>query len=218
MAAEVPKERARVLDPVERVSEIIFGVLMAVSFTGTLSVATAGQQEIHTMLIAALGCNIAWGLTDAVMYLISTLTERHRKVALLCRIQTCEDKAEAHRLIAAGLPAQLADGADEAALEALRCRLAAIKVGHAGLGAQDFAGAFGVFVLVVLATFPVVLPFLFIADVATALHASNLLALTTLFIGGHALGRYAFGNPWRFGLGMVAIGVTLVAVINALGG
>jgi len=86
LAPEATTKRAPVLDPVERVSEIIFGVLMAMSFTGTISVATAGQQEIHTLLVAALGCNIAWGLTDAVMYLIRMLTERHRKVALLRRI------------------------------------------------------------------------------------------------------------------------------------
>ncbi len=218
MAPEATTTRAPVLDPVERVSEVIFGVLMAMSFTGTISVATAGQQEIHTLLMAALGCNIAWGLTDAVMYLTRVLTERHRKVALLRRIQTCQDRAEAHRLIAACRPAPLAVGADPGALDALLRRLADVRADHAGLGAQDFAGAFGVFLLVVLATFPVVLPFLVIADVATALRASNVLALTTLFIGGHALGRYAFGRPWRFGVGMVAIGMALIGVITSLGG
>ena len=45
----------RVLDPIERASEAIFGVLMAVSITGSLSVATAGRQEIRTLLITALG-------------------------------------------------------------------------------------------------------------------------------------------------------------------
>ena len=70
--------RTRVLDPVERVSEVIFGVLMAMTFIGSLSVATRGPGEVRTMMIAALGCNIAWGLADAVMYLVGTLTERTR--------------------------------------------------------------------------------------------------------------------------------------------
>ena len=69
----------RVLDPIDRVSEIIFGVLMAMTFIGTLSVATGGREEVRTAMIAALGCNIAWGLADAVMYIVAILTERTRE-------------------------------------------------------------------------------------------------------------------------------------------
>ena len=57
------------LDPVYRSSEVIFGLLMAMSFIGSISVATDGQEEVRTLLIAALGCNLAWGLVDAVMHL-----------------------------------------------------------------------------------------------------------------------------------------------------
>src|SRR5580765_4775330 len=58
---------ARILDPFDRVSEVIFGVLMAMTFIGTLNIATAGGQEVRTVMVAALGCNVAWGLTDGVM-------------------------------------------------------------------------------------------------------------------------------------------------------
>jgi VIT1/CCC1 family predicted Fe2+/Mn2+ transporter len=137
---------------------------------------------------------------------------------MLRRIQTTGDPREAYRLIADALPGQLALGASEGALEALRQRLARVSAPPASLGREDYAGAFGVFVLVVLATFPVVLPFLFIADVATALRVSNVLALAMLFIGGWLLGRYAAGQPWRYGLGMTAVGLVLVVIIIALGG
>ena len=53
------EKRERVLDPVHRVSEVIFGLLMALSFTGALSVATAGREEIRTVMFTALGCNLA---------------------------------------------------------------------------------------------------------------------------------------------------------------
>jgi VIT1/CCC1 family predicted Fe2+/Mn2+ transporter len=218
MAGEESKKRAPVLDPIERVSEVVFGVLMALTFTGSLSVATAGRDEVRTMMLTALGCNLAWGLTDAVMYLVGTLTERHRKVALLRRLQATQDARVAHRLIAEALPEQLAEGAGEDALEALRKRLAAIGAVPARLGVQDYAGALGVFVLVVLATFPVVIPFMFIGETAIALRVSNALALVTLFIGGFILGRYAGGSPWRYGFGMAAVGVVLVIAIIALGG
>jgi hypothetical protein len=47
-----------VLDPIERVTEVIVGVLMALTFTGSFSVASHGQ-EVRTMMWAALGCNLA---------------------------------------------------------------------------------------------------------------------------------------------------------------
>lgn len=210
--------REPVLDPLDRVSEIVFGVLMALSITGSLSVATAGRSEIRTMLLTALGCNLAWGLTDAVMYLVSAATERHRQVTLLTQVRATRDESEARRRIADALPEEIADGADSEALEAIRRRLVTAPVPRPGLGREDFEGALGVFVLVVAATFPVVVPFLLIDEPTHALRVSNLLGLVTLFVGGAMLGGYAGWRWWRSGLAMTAVGVVLVVVIIALGG
>ena len=214
--SEHPREP--VLDPIERVSEVVFGVLMAMSIVGTLSVTTAGEDQIRTLMLGAIGCNLAWGLTDAVMYLVGTKTERQRRISLLQRLHAATDSAEAHRLIAGELPERIAAGASPAALEALRQHLLAIRLPHAVLTARDYAGALGVFTLVVLSTFPVVVPFLFIDQVALAMRTSNLLGLATLFIGGYLLGQYAGGSRWKYGFGMTAIGAVLVAIIVALGG
>jgi hypothetical protein len=78
MALALKPARKQVLDPVERVSEVIFGVLMAMTFIGALNVAEAGQAEVRKVLIAALGCNIAWGMVDGIMYIVAMLTERSR--------------------------------------------------------------------------------------------------------------------------------------------
>ena len=211
-------EKEAILDPVRRVSEVIFGVLMALSITGSFSVATAGRHEVWLMLYAAVGCNIAWGLTDAVMYIVSMATERHRQVTLLRRLREVGDDEEAHRLIAGVLPEHLAANAGAEVLEALRRQLLAAEMPGIGIRAVDVAGAFAVFAIVVLATFPVVAPFMFISDAVLALRLSNVLALITLFVCGRVLGRYAGGRPWRYGLGMTAIGMFLVAVIIVLGG
>src|SRR3954462_3058147 len=72
-----------VLSPVDRVSEMLFGLLMALTFTGAVSVAESGNAAIRTMFIAALGCNLAWGLVDAVMHLVRTITERGRLITLV---------------------------------------------------------------------------------------------------------------------------------------
>ena len=81
------------LDPVYRSSEVIFGLLMAMSFIGSISVATDGQEEVRTLLIAALGCNLAWGLVDAVMHLVGTKTQKRRNFMLLGKLRGGADAA-----------------------------------------------------------------------------------------------------------------------------
>ena len=86
------------------------------------------------------------------------------------------------------------------------------------LGKNDFVAAAGVFLLVFLATFPVIIPFICISDAITALRVSNAVALVMLFLCGHTLGRYARFRPVGMGMTMMLIGVVLVAVTIALGG
>ena len=47
----------RVLDPMDRISEVLVGLIMALTFTCTLGVVTADRLEVRTMLVGALGCN-----------------------------------------------------------------------------------------------------------------------------------------------------------------
>jgi VIT1/CCC1 family predicted Fe2+/Mn2+ transporter len=211
---------SRVLDPIERVSEVIFGLLMAMTFIGSLSVATAGREEVRTMMIAALGCNLAWGLADAVMYLVGTVTGRTRNRTLLARVRGGADAATGQALVAEALPEGLPAAVGVEGLEALRRRLVESRVQPTGpgLGAADFKGALGVFLLVVAATFPAVVPFMVFDQAALAVRASNAVALVILFIAGWMLARYAGGNPWRSGAAMAVTGAVLVAVIMALGG
>ena len=67
--------RQRVLEPIERISEVLFGLIMVLTFTGSLSVAESGRAEVRDMLVGALGCNLAWGVIDAIMYLMARLVE-----------------------------------------------------------------------------------------------------------------------------------------------
>src|SRR5204863_1897534 len=66
---------ARVLDPIDRVSEVLFGLIMVLTFTGALSVAEAGRDDVRAMLVGALGCNVAWGVIDAILYLMGSLAD-----------------------------------------------------------------------------------------------------------------------------------------------
>jgi len=217
--APAPAVAAPALSPVDRVSGVIFGLIMALTFTGTLSVATADRNEVRDMLIGALGCNIAWGLVDAVMYLLATLTERRRNLAILREVQSRPGAGRVHQLIADALPPVIASTMEPAELDVIRARLERLPVPPAAsLALGDFRAALGVFLLVFLATLPVALPFAFIHDAHRALRVSNGIALIMLFAGGYYLGRHAEAHPWRTGVATLAAGVLLVWATIALGG
>ena len=74
------------------------------------------------------------------------------------------------------------------------------------------------FLLVFLATLPLVVPFVLIADVQTALLTSNAIALAILFAAGSLLARYSGYRPLRTATIMVVVGCILVGVTIALGG
>jgi VIT1/CCC1 family predicted Fe2+/Mn2+ transporter len=172
------------------------------------------------MLIAALGCNVAWGIVDAVMYLMVGLTERARALRVLRRLQNTKDAVLARRIILDSLPSVAAGVVTEAELDSLRSRLAEIPEPPAGiyLDRRDWLGALAVFLWVFVTTLPVVIPFLLTSDARLALRISNFIAIIMLYLTGHSLGRYAGGRPWLTGLSMVLLGVALVAATIALGG
>ncbi len=209
----------RVLDPVERVSEVLFGLIMVLTFTGSLSVATAGREEVREMLIGAVGCNLAWGIVDAVMYILAALVARQRGLRIL-DVARAGDVDRARGEIAADLPPAIASLIDAWDAERLRHALTTLpQDAHAArLTRDDIRGAVETFFLVFLCTFPVVVPFLFFSSGWLALRVSNAIAVAMLFLGGYVLGRYSGLRPWALGLSMTITGIVLVVITIALGG
>ena len=217
---EAESARQRVLNPVDRISELLFGLFMALTFVGAVSVADPGREQIRNLFVAALGCNLAWGLADAVMYVVRTVTDRGRLITLLRSVRAAPDAEIGRRLITASMSRVLTGLVSDSEIEAIRGRVVALPSvpEHPTLEKGDLLAALAVFLLVVASTFPVVLPFALIADVATAKTLSRVLALVMLYLGGLALGRYAGYGSWKAGLMMTGLGVALVAAIVALGG
>jgi len=219
MEIDQGKKRGPLLDPLDRVSEVLFGLIMAVTIVGSISIATAGSDDVRTVMVAALGCNLAWGLVDAVMYLVRTVTERTRMRTLGKSVTGAEPDA-ARRIIESTLPPHLlaVTGPDE--LEGMRRRLLTLPspTGMA-LERDDLLSALAIFLWVVVATFPVVVPFMLFTNLAAAMRASQGVALAMLFVTGVALGRYAgYKHPVRTGLWTALLGVALITAVVALGG
>ncbi len=212
--------RGPVLDTIERVSEMCFGLFMALTFVGAVNAATTGGEDPgRTLLYTALGCNLAWGLVDAVMYLVRTITDRGKRLTLALAVRAAPDAASALRTLRESLPPVMSQLVDDAQLEAIRSRLAHAQLPERPkLHSRDLAGALGIFVIVVLSTFPVALPFVVMDDVSDALLVSRVLTIAMLFGAGASLGSHAGYGGWKAGTAMVVLGIVLTAAVIALGG
>src|SRR6266576_6841791 len=210
----------RVLEPIDRVSEVLFGLIMVLTFTGSLSVAEAGRDDVRTMLIGALGCNLAWGIIDAVLYLMGCLAEKGKGLLTFRAVRKATDPSAAQRLIADALPPVVGSVLTQAELEAVRQRLMQLPEPptQAKLRKDDWLGAVGVFLLVFLCTFSVVIPFLLMSSAGPALRVSNAVAVVMLFLAGYVFGRMTGRHPWLLGISMVILGLILVGLTMALGG
>ena len=210
----------RVLDPVDRVSEVLFGLIMVLTFTGSLSVAEAGRADVRDMLVGALGCNLAWGLIDGVFYLMGCLAETGRRLLTLRAVRGADDPKEAHRILGEALPPSIRSVLRPDELETLRRRLKELPEPPARprLERGDWLGAGAVFLLVFLSTFPPTIPFLFMSDLFVAMRVSNAIAIALLFWAGYAFAKMTGRRPVRAGIAMVVFGSILVSLTIALGG
>jgi VIT1/CCC1 family predicted Fe2+/Mn2+ transporter len=220
MAHDAVKSSKRVLEPYDRISEVLFGLIMVLTFTSSLSVAQVGREGVRTMLLGALGCNFAWGFIDGVLYLMGCLAEKSKGLLTWRAVREAADSRKAQRLIAQALPTLVASILQPEEFETLRQRLKDLPEPpeQARLANAEWLGALGVFLLVFLSTFPVALPFIFMQKAWLALRVSNAIAVAMLFLTGYAFGRITDRRPWLMGISLVVLGVILVGLTIALGG
>jgi hypothetical protein len=213
-AAAVP-----VLDPISRLSEIMFGLLMTLTFTGTMSVVIGSGGDVRSVLVAALGCNLAWGIVDGTMHVLTSVTERGRDLARRRQIRDAPPDT-ARRLVRAALP----DGSggiltdDEVDRIVARGRDIPDDGRPAAITGQDLRAAGLVFLLVVGATLPPALPFILLDHLPAAIRLSNLIAVVMLFFIGWQLDREMNRAEYRMRIGVPVIGILLVCATIALGG
>ena len=168
-----------VLDPVSRASEILFGLIMVLTFTLSLEATEAGRADVRAVLIGMLGCNLAWAVIDAVMYLMGARGERRLAIATVRAIREAESPAAGRAIVADNLPAAVLPALTASDLERIRLHLGSLppESRETRFGREDYLAALGVFLLVFLCLFPVAAPFLIIDDVALAFRLSNAVAV-----------------------------------------
>jgi hypothetical protein len=211
----------RYLDPDESLGELLFGLIMALTFTLG---ARLLSEDIATreLVVGMIGCNIAWGVIDAVLYLIGSRFVRNQRVHFVRRLRAAKSEAEALDAVRQqfGLEDEppLRDDDRMAFHRVVHGMLTRAGTEDARLRAADLQAAAAIIFLVALTAVPGVLPFLVLEDSLLALRTANAIQIVLLFLVGYRWALYSGANPWRVGFGIVVLGVALVAVAVALGG
>jgi hypothetical protein len=222
----------RLLDPLDRIVEAIYSVLIVLTFTlaaRSILTQTAVPDALDrvnptTQLFwAALGCALAWGLIDGAMYVLTCVFERGQDRRLYKLVRNAVDEDEGAAVLAAESDTPLSDIVSESELRAfygaLYQRLRTTPPPRVGFEKADFAGGLGIFLVAVGAALPLLLPLvLFPGSEEFQVRASNFVAFIMLFLMGYRWGVYAGGKPWLTGLLLLVLGVAMMIVAIPLGG
>jgi len=209
------------LDPASRLGEVLFGLIMALGFTGAVRL---GHEEAdnRALFVGILGCNLAWAIVDGLMYAMSALFERGRKARLMQRIRATTSEDEALAAVGEEIDAPLLALTTPDELHRLRRGVLEL-VRRAGaepvrLHREDLFGAIAVALVIAVSTLPIVVPYLLVADPVLAVHISHGIALASLFLLGMWWGRIVGANAFAVGAGLTLFGGALVLLTIAMGG
>ena len=214
----------RFVDPTTSLGEILFGLIMTLTFTlgAGIIIEDEGREGARQLLIAVIGCNIAWGLIDGALYLVGELFGRGRLRRIGRMIRQSPTRTRAETLVAEELDELLGDITSDAERAALYRRI--VENVHAKpptanrVTKDDITGALMSCLLVIVTSIPAAIPFLLFDDARFALRVSNGILLALLFISGYLWAKHTLGRPWLVGLSFLAGGIVLVVVAIALGG
>jgi hypothetical protein len=215
----------RYIDPGTSLSEVLFGLIMTLTFTlgAGIIIQEEGREGARQLLIATIGCNIAWGIIDGALFLVGQLFDRGRLRFLGQAVRQASNAGDAAELVAGELDEMLGPVTTEAERNGLYGRIAENlrskdPAARNKLAKADVMGAWASFWLVFLTSVPAAIPFLLIDEAHLALRVSNAVLLMLLFATGYWWARFTLGKPWLVGLCFLVGGVGLVTVAIALGG
>lgn len=215
----------RHLDPGSSLGEVLFGLIMTLTFTlgAGIIIEEEGIAGVHALLLATIGCNVAWGIIDGALYVVGQVFDRGRLMRLGRKIRETQDAAEARGLVAGELDELLEPVTTPDERQALYGRVVdAVRVRkaarHGRVTGEDLKGALVCFWLVFFASIPAAVPYFFIDDPWIALRVSNGVLLFLLFYAGFAWAKYTVANPWISGFSFLMGGLAMVVIAILLGG
>ena len=219
------------LDPIDRLAETIFSVLILLTFTFAYRVFRLGLDPytpippdyLLDLALAALGAAVAWGLIDGVIYALLSVLERGEKHRFLANVQAAATEEEGIAAVAEELdyvlePITGSEQRRQLYVDVLD-HLRNSQAKPVTLTRDDLLGGLGSALVAVLAVLPSLVPLVLFRDTYwLALRASNFVSFGVLFYTGYQWGRYSGTNPWRMGLTLVIVGLALALIAISMGG
>jgi VIT1/CCC1 family predicted Fe2+/Mn2+ transporter len=206
-----------------RLQEIIYALIMVLTVTSTVSRTVPDSIEgIRRLVFAVLGCNIAWGIVDGVMYVLTSIFNRDRTSKIIRDATNTVSRSDALSILNREFDPPFEWILDEDRKrrlnEEILDRAVFAPPAAARMNRSDILGGVLCFVVTFLTTLPAVLPFLIITDMHSAIRASNIVALAMLFLVGIEYARFTDKNPIKTAVGLVLLGGVVVLVTILLGG
>jgi hypothetical protein len=204
--------------------EALFGLIMTLTFTlgADLVIQDQGREGARQMLLGILGCNLAWGLIDGVLYVLGCAFERGRLHRIGYEVHTAPSPLRARQLVAAELDELLMPLTDARQRDSLYAaivqRVKRVPITPQPVTRKDLLGGLESGLLVFACSFPAVLPFLLFDEPRFALRVSNAILLALLYYVGYRHALHTLAKPWIAGLVFLVAGLLLVAAAIQLGG
>ena len=152
---------------------------MVLTFTLSLAATESARADVRAVLIGILGCNLAWAIINAVMYLMKVRDERRLAISTVQAVRDAERPVAGRAIVANNLPSIVLPALTISELERIRLYLRSLPSESlsTSFSREDYLTSLGVFLFVFLCLFSVAAPFLLIDDVALALRLSNAVAI-----------------------------------------
>jgi VIT1/CCC1 family predicted Fe2+/Mn2+ transporter len=218
------------LFPHERLVEILYGLVIALTITSAIRVITGGVTlDIELMVTTSLGAGVSWGIIDAMLYILVVIFQKHRYTRMAGKISSAKDESEALATIKEDLEESLIgtlDAEDQKSVYrlVLRAHRRSNKANYTNqpksiaIAREDVFGAMQVFFAMLLATLVVVAPLWFIEPPHMAVLVSNVVAFIALFAVGYIWAKHTNIRKTLFGIVLVTLGAAIVGISLVLGG
>ena len=210
------------LTPSERLSEALYSLILVLTVISAIEITIArDQQTSSTILFVALGASVAWGMVDAVVYVLTGLHKRNHQVRVVSRVNK-RQKSDAIRQIDDELEDSLIGVLDKKERDRIAEQVFATMQDatplRQGVTKDDVLGGIASFLISFIIVLPPLMPFILNLPLDYGIRLSNVIAVAMLFIVGYVSGGLGGMNRIRWALTITVLGVIIVLVTILLGG
>lgn len=213
----------RHLEPADRLAESLCGLIMVLTFTLVAAPQMGqGPKGVRALAFATVGCNVAWGIIDGVLYVLCAMAQRARKARLGMAIRKAPGREAGIEIVREQMEPTLGGVAAQEDRDKLYGAIFQVvsdaELVRTKVRLEDLLGGLAILLVEIACTIPAVVPFLLIPDKMVALRVSNAVLLVLLYLVGHEWAATINASRVGAGLIMLLLGGALVSVAVALGG